>query len=354
MSREYFFSSGVFGCTHYPNMKCDGKQNNFNHKNKNPLISKLTAYDNTAKNEYLIGKKLKHLQNKKNSPIVVVESKCKIKKKAVKRITKKYEDCDTIVKKSRSDEYVLFYSKYFQSETAFEYIRNDKSVLRLFRVYFFSLKVISLLCKNNVVHMDFHFNNLIHDKQNNFHLIDFGLAFDLDKFYKNNNKNKIDKKSLRSVLHTHNPEWLHFPIEIHILSFFVFKGRPLSESRLSFIIDQHYDAIVSETKAFDIIFDDLTTYKYSVYEHYSKKFVNQKPIEEHIMNIVSNAWNTWDTYRIARNIIRKLHSINDGRVTTMFKKKVIDSLHFDYKKRPSAESLVKDNFLLHLDKSFNS
>jgi hypothetical protein len=354
MSTEYFFSSGVFGCTHYPNMKCNGNQKGLDRKNKNPLISKLTAYDSTAKNEYLIGKKLKHLQSKQNSPIVVVESKCKIKKKAVKKITKKYKDCDTIVKKNRSNEYVLFYSKYFQSETAYEYISSDKSMLRVFRVYFFSLKAISLLCENNVIHMDFHFSNLIHDRQNNFHLIDFGLAFDLDNFYKKNDKTRVDKKSLRKVLHTHNPEWLHFPIEIHILSFFVFKGRPLSESRLSSIIDQHYDAIASGSNAFDIIFEDLTVYKYSVYEHYSKKFVNQKPIEEHIMNIVSNASHTWDIYRVARAIFRKLHSIDGGPVIAKLKRLVQDSLHFDYKKRPTADTLINDRFLLHLDKTLKA
>lgn len=353
MSTEYFFSSGVFGCTHYPSIKCDGKQSKIVSKNKIPTISKLTAYDSTAKNEYLLGKKLKSVQEKEDNIVVVVERMCKISKKNVQKITRKYEDCDKIVQKKRSNKYVLFFSRYFESITASKYIRSDTSLQTIFKVYFFAAQVTSLLQKNNVIHMDFHLGNIIYDKKGKFHLIDFGLALDLDRFYKTNSKGEVNYKLLKKSLgSTHNPEWLHFPIEVHILSFFLFQGRELSETRLTSIIDYYYDSVVEDSKHFKNLFGDLDTYKYSVFEHYSKKFVNKKPIKEHILEIVSGACHTWDMYRVCRYVVKKLHTIEQGYVVSKLKSKAFEGLHFNYEKRPTSKTLEEDKFLLGLEKEF--
>lgn len=353
MSTEYFFSSGVFGCTHYPSMKCDGKQSNLVMKNKNPTISKLTAYDNTAKNEYLIGKKLKDVQDKHDNMIVVVERMCKINKKNVNKITREYEDCDKIVQRKRSRKYVLFFSKYFKSVTASKYIRSNISLQAIFRVYFFAIKSTALLKKNNVVHMDFHMGNVIYDIKKKFHLIDFGLALDLDRFYKTNSKGEVDYKLLRKSLGGgHNPEWFHFPIEVHILSFLLFQGQELSKQILTSIIDYYYDSVVEDSKHFKTLFGDLDTYKYSVFEHYSKKFVNKKPIKEHILEIVSAACHSWDMYRVCRYVVRNLHVVNQGYLVSKLKSKAFESLHFDYEKRPTSEALASNDFLLGLNNEF--
>ena len=43
-----FFSSGAFGCVHYPRIKCDGTQKSIrNGKRKDGLLSKLLLYDPT-------------------------------------------------------------------------------------------------------------------------------------------------------------------------------------------------------------------------------------------------------------------------------------------------------------------
>ena len=50
-----FFSSGAYGCVHYPRIKCDGSQKSIrNGKRKDGLLSKLVLYDSKSKNEYLI------------------------------------------------------------------------------------------------------------------------------------------------------------------------------------------------------------------------------------------------------------------------------------------------------------
>ena len=55
-----FFSSGVYGCVHYPRIKCDGKQKTIGKgKRKDGLISKLVLYDPKSKNDFSIGQKLK-------------------------------------------------------------------------------------------------------------------------------------------------------------------------------------------------------------------------------------------------------------------------------------------------------
>ena len=76
-------------------------------------------YDSKAKNEYLIGKKLKATSMLKDNPIVVVERKCEIKTKAVDKIVKNYSECQKEVDrkrvKKRLSENLIYFSKYYQS-----------------------------------------------------------------------------------------------------------------------------------------------------------------------------------------------------------------------------------------------
>ena len=82
-NNKSFFSSGVYGCVHYPRIKCSG---NFV-KKKDDYISKIQIYNFFSKNEYNIGKIVGSL----NEPsFVTVEKKCYIKEKELKNISQKH------------------------------------------------------------------------------------------------------------------------------------------------------------------------------------------------------------------------------------------------------------------------
>jgi hypothetical protein len=108
-----FFSSGAYGCVHYPRIKCDGKQKTLGKgKRKDGLISKLVLYDSKSKNEFSIGKKLKATSMLKNNPIVVVQRACEIKPKGVNKIIRGYKKCSDVLsrKKIKNTENVnMFY-----------------------------------------------------------------------------------------------------------------------------------------------------------------------------------------------------------------------------------------------------
>lgn len=332
MRNDFFFSSGSYGCTHYPHMKCNGKQNKFKNGNGGRLISKLTAYDFVARNEYEVGQKLKLTNQMKDNPIVLVEHKCEIKKKGVKNITKKYEECRKIVSKKRALRYVLFYSKYFKSITASEYLRKKINFKRIFDLYSFSIKAIKILNDNNVVHMDFHLANLIYDENNKFHLIDFGLALDLET---------IDCRRLQKRLHSHNPERSHLPIELHILTYLVFNRKRINEVILTDIVDTYYDKAFSANFFKDAV-GEFRSYKFSVYFFLKNKYVNNRPIEKHMMDIIRNAAHTWDAYRISYYLIKILGKIDKDTNTDNLKNDMMKSLRYDYASRPTASSILND------------
>lgn len=362
MTSNYFFSSGSYGCTHYPSIKCDGKQSS---QENGRYISKLTAYDKIAKNEYLIGKKIKKLQKKsendENERMIVVEKKCKIKKRHVKRVTKKYEDCNKIVEKKRSKQYVLLFSKYFESVTASSYIGNDTCFPRIFRVYFFGIETADYLYQEKrVVHMDLHFNNIIYDTKDKFHMIDFGLAFDVDKV--KNRKNKINYGYLQQIFSRYvtKPKRVSLPIEVHILSFFLHEKRKLDSQTLSAIIDNYYDALFLSTNALKLFFGDLDSYTHSAYNYYDKKFINDENIENHIMELVTNSAHTWDIFCVTRFIIKWLRKIekyeNDEEEDDVveFKKLILKSLDYDYEKRPKAQTLLNNKLISRLHLQFQN
>jgi len=349
-----FFSSGAYGCVHYPRIKCDGTQKSVRRgKRKDGLLSKLVLYDSKAKNEYLIGKKLKATSMLKDNPIVIVERKCEIKTKAVNRIVKNYSECRHVVgrkrlqKKKSARKFNLFFSKYYQSITAKQYIYNNDvfSIHRLLKYFYFSIYVSNILKNFNIVHNDMHLNNVIIDKQGHLHIIDFGLSLDIDKIYVNySEKKSININYLAEVLDYRGKSRAVWSIEHHILFHFVFERASLTRDDLLSIVNKYYGLFEKKQPVLDI--DDYDNYKMEVYEHYSALFVNNISIEKHIKTIISKSVYSWDMYRVALNCLKAIEhfkfsiGIHSSSVKE-FRTLLQTCLHYDYTLRPSPEKLLK-------------
>jgi serine/threonine protein kinase len=345
-----FFSSGAYGCVHYPRIKCDGTQKSIHRGNrKDGLLSKLVLYDSKSKNEYLTGQKLKATKMLKNNPIVIVERKCEIKSKGVNKIVRGYKKCKKVLsrKKDKTYKYVLFFSKYYKSITAKDYIYNSGkfSVQRLLKYFYFCVYVSNILKNFNIVHNDMHLNNVIFDKKGHFHLIDFGLSLDIDKMYSSVTENKtLNYDHLMGSLVNHDVKWIASSIEHHILNHFVFKRRSLNSQELMSIVNHYYELF--EKKRWILNVDDYESYKMEVYDHYHALFINHVSIEKHIITIITKAAHSWDLYRVALSCLNAIEhfkaevSATNFRVDE-FKVMLQKCLHYDYSLRPSPEKVLK-------------
>ena len=288
----------------------------------------------------------------KDNPSVVVERKCEIKTKAVDKIVKNYSECQRVVSRKRVQKkgrrkYTLFFSKYYQSITAKEYIYNNDvfSIQRLLKYFYFSIYVSNILKNFNIVHNDMHLNNVIYDKHGNLHIIDFGLALDIDKIHVNySEKKSINMNYLAEMLDYRGKSREVWSIEHHILFHFVFERKSLTREDLLIIVNKYYVLFEKKHPLLDI--DNYDSYKMEVYEHYSTLFVNNINIEKHIKTIISKSVYSWDMYRVALSCLKALEyfkfsiGISPSSVKE-FKKLLQTCLHYDYNLRPSPEKLLK-------------
>lgn len=343
-----FFSSGAYGCVHYPRIKCDGTQKSIGQgKRKDGLLSKLVLYDSKSKNEYFTGMKLKATRMLKNNPIVIVERKCEIKHKGFNKIMHSYKKCNEVFKNKKTKKYVLLFFKYYDSITAKDYIYNSVkfSVHRLLKYFYFCVYVSNILKNFNIVHNDMHLNNVILDKQGHFHLIDFGLSLDIDKIYSSDKENKtINYQQLMISLVNHDVKWIASTIERHILNHFVFKRRSLTNEELMNIVNKYYELF--EKKKWLLNVDNYEKYKMEVYDYYQALFVNHISIEKHIITIITKAVYSWDLYRVALSCLNAIkyfkHEIQDTTFRiNEFKEMLQKCLHYNYNLRPSPEKILK-------------
>lgn len=345
-----FFSSGAYGCVHYPRIKCDGKQKTLGKgKRKDGLISKLVLYDSKSKNEFSVGKKLKATSMLKNNPIVVVERLCEIKPKGVNKIIRGYKKCSDVLsrkksKKYRKCKYVLFFSKYHKSITVKDYIYNHEgfSVSKVLKYFYFCVYVSNILKNFNVVHNDMHTNNIIYDENGHFHLIDFGLSLDIDKIYSGTiGKKTLNQRYLRSMMVKIDGGRITAPIEYHILIHFVFEQRALSDDDLRNMVNTYYESFKRKYWLSDTI--DYDNFKLEVYNHYRTLFAEDVTMEKHILSIVIKAIYSWDLYRVALTCLDAIHRFGDETNSNIgeFKKTLYKCIHYDYAVRPSPEQLMK-------------
>ena len=330
-----FFSSGSYGCTMYPKMKCDGLKS----KQKKPnYMSKLSIEGFYSNNEYEIGQKLMKLkQNNLHDSIInhinFVEKKCSIKRKKININTNKY-DCSILEsdKYNHKEDFVLFQLQYIPSKEISKYLNANFNIKLLLRYYFFILKCIQFLSKHNIIHHDLHMSNVIVDKKKEFHLIDFGIAIDYNNCFKNQ---ELNMNYIKNILITFDPAWEYWSIEYHILCYFVFKKTELTKKELQKIINTYYH----KNKIFNHFFKNMKNYKKIVLDFYSEKFVNKTSINKHIKEILENSHKTWDIYQVNYVLLVLIRYYDIKNIENIINLCKI-GIHYDYTKRHNVDFFI--------------
>lgn len=334
-----FFSSGSYGCTMFPNMRCDGIKT----KRKNPhYMSKLSVEGFYSHNEYNIGQKLMDLKQRKVHDSILdhinfMEKKCQIKKQKIHVNTDKY-DCGILDsnKYDEKDNFVLLKMQYIPSSEISSYLNKNFSVKLMLRYYYFTLKCIQFLLKHKILHHDLHMSNIIIDENKEFHLIDFGIAIDYNKCFVNG---ELNMDYVKNILIVFDPTWNYWPIEYHILCYFVFENSELTEKVLEKIINSYYN----KNKVFNKYYKNMKNYKKIVLDFYRKKYVNKSPKKKHIKEILENSYHTWDLYQV-NYILLVLINLYDIQEMDNIINLCKIGLHYDVSKRYNIEFFLK-NFI---------
>jgi serine/threonine protein kinase len=371
-----FFSSGSYGCTMHPMMKCNGRKSSS--KMGEEYVSKLTIDNIYAENEYEVGQIILKERSKGMTStddtvldfFNIVEKKCKVAKTKMALNTKKH-DCQVVQRKRYADEksYVLFHLKYIPSIEVHAYIyrpspeenvmtsynntSHNLNIRSLIRYHFFALKCIKKLLSLQLVHHDMHLSNVLVDEKNQFNLIDFGITIQMNKLM-NPINGKIDTKYLYDMLIAYDPEWGHWSPEYHILCYLTFKNSPLTDKVIDDIVDKYYDnnLLFKAKSEYATYFPPLHSYKKTVKSFLKKEYIvvgeNRHDLSK---RIIKQSFHTWDLYQVSYVTLCVLRMHDVGQIQS-----IIDmckmGLHYDCKKRMDVDFHI--NKLLFILKTYQN
>jgi len=280
--------SGGYGCIYYPGIDCSGKII------KEPMVSKIVdTY--AAQHELNIAKLVKQINNYKNH-FLPIENYCNVHGQLpVKK-------CAVLTKYSK---FKILYVPY----------KEKRRITLSFKdLYHSLLQSVQLLVQNHIVHFDIKRENIINaDKV---YLLDFGISFSMKSIFKN----------LLYVFYTYHIKYFQWPLEVHILSYFLNKG-PLTKSVI--------EMICKDFVKYNVIFDNTTT---EFQDEYTKKSIEYYSKLLHlssrdIVKTCLQGWKTWDNYALMIYLYEEGYS---KEITPFFMK----TIHYLPSERPSIEQCL--------------
>lgn len=356
---EPFSGKGAYGCVNFPSFDCS---RNKKHIKNSELVSKFTVNGFDARNEVHIGKALRRRINEKqiqlvNNPFIFVESSCEVKSRSVLESITQTRNCKDIYeklsnKKGKSkSKYVLLYSKYYPHITASELIKRYSDDYRsVLFVYLFCWEHISYLYDMNIVHMDLHLGNVIceRDNQHVLHIIDYGMAFDKDKWI--NEHGHIDYDYLENIFCVHDASWRGYTLELHILEYLIYNNAKITSTVIRDIVDKYYKEQISQEE------------KQVIVDFYSNWYGGMNN-EDCIKEIINKMSGTWDLYRVSyilRSYLRNIETATMDEIDRSLYNKLMvilnENTSYDYRERNNNKhhSELMDIILLKEDSADNN
>ena len=321
-NKQLFLGEGSYGCVIKPGYDCLGKTN----KSKQ-TATKITEINFASKNELTISQIIKNIRydNKKiyYHHFVPIIKKCIVKHNILKNfemnkctnfldnIYDSFDFNNKLLKKEfflfilkyinglKIKKYLLgnnFNDEYYSNINAITNLNNSFNEYKIFlnnyiNSYYYLLKSITLMQKNNIIHNDLYNRNIIFDFKNNKPLvIDFGLSYDKNKFYKNINNHNIDIKYINKFIFNYKEQHFDYNSEKRFVSFIInnqnyyFTNKVLKSYQKNEltkqIIDFFINDIINSIKTinfFNYIFEnnELNYYKKSL-EKFYYKFLDKK------------------------------------------------------------------------------
>ena len=182
---------GSYGCVYKPGLDCNGNTNS-----KKKIVSKITILEPSTINEFKISFLVKQIANY-HTRFCPILKKCNVSfNKILNTLNENANDCE-LLNKIYNKKYVLLYLNYIPGnlslkEFLYKSFKTNYSIFypEMFNSLMYSLTSVLLLNSKNIIHNDLHSSNIVYNTQTNKPIIiDFGLSYLTNDFYKYNNQN---------------------------------------------------------------------------------------------------------------------------------------------------------------------
>ena len=299
---QIFLGEGSYGCVMKPGYNCNGDINNI--KNS---VTKLTEINFSSKNELIVSRQIKNIKykNKKiyKKHFAPIFDYCIIQFNKLSKldITKCenfldninypfYDEYSNFIK----SKFYIFYIRYiYGAKTILNYLQNISKYNQLSKDWIYNFHYlligIMLMQQNKIVHNDLFERNIIFDKKLNLPIIiDYGLSYQVSRFYINNSS--LDLAMIRRFFFDFKSDSYQYNIDKRFISFFSYnkndyynvkvtkstQKNDLTQQLLDIFIEDAYNSIIF-SKSLVKIFnnDELRIYKYALQDYYGK-FLNKK------------------------------------------------------------------------------
>ena len=317
-------AEGGYGCIFHPGINCDGKE-----MKTKKYASKIQRMSSSAKNEIQIGNILKNINGYENHFAPIIKH-CQLDIAKIKN-NKSKTNC-SIIKKSKSKDFILMKLRFINGIDFIDYLINQKNSIQIIdniiNSYNHLVRSCQMLVNKSVLHYDIKGTNILFDidKQHPL-LIDFGLSIDMSK--------KYTQKFLKSMFYVYAPQYYIWPLEIHYLSYLINKTKEPSNDELKEIAN----LFVKQNTALQKNFSKDFLEKYN--DLCLKQLVKYNEIKfDERINKIMKYWKTFDNYSISIMYLKFLKVINvDGfknnKFIIFFSELLLQNIHPNPDKRLS-------------------
>lgn len=261
---------GSYGCIFSPGFKCasQGASRDAVLSRSKKTVSKVQVYEETAKNEIEIGKKLRAIPNGEHH-FQVFKSVCPVH---VDQLTdKEIQQCE--LPSLDNTKLVMLNFSFIQGEHPLEWLRKKKNPLVHLETIMRKLCVsLEKLAEYSILHNDIKENNILIRPSGTPIVLDFGLAVDMSH-----------PESIKKFYYA--PDYELWAPDIHILN---------QEVTDDIIREISYYAIRPLSLFLEKQF--LEKYRKGL-TRYLEKFKGMPQKDKHAL--LKSHWDTWDTYALA-------------------------------------------------------
>ena len=335
-------SKGAYGCVFSPSLDCNGKEG------VKSLISKIQVNDLTARNEILIGQKLKRIPNFKKYFSPVIES-CPINVGQIK--TEGVDDC-TIITKNEAAKFVNMKIPFVKGMPLITYMSENKNNSLIFssftNSYIYLLNAIKLLIEQQIVHFDLKGLNIVYNTDNNHPiLIDFGQSIPVDIVR--------TKKNYYDYFYVYAPDYYIWAPEIHLINYLIHVNNEPSNEDLVEIVDEIIKYIpVSKWLSPEF----LKNYQKELLKTF-KMFINKR---EALIEKLFLFNKTWDNYSLSILYLRFItilfspnNELNHNTFLINLTEVLLQNIHPDPSKRMTVDQTLQriNKSSMNIDSTMN-